>query len=71
VDTIILMSDGAATDNSFPKSNLMDPEVILQHVREWNPHKRIVIHTIAVDMVEGVEFMKKLAAENGGTYLDR
>jgi hypothetical protein len=71
VDTIILMSDGAPTDNSFPKSNLMDPEVILQHVREWNPHKRIVIHTIAVDMVEGVEFMKKLAAENGGTYLDR
>jgi hypothetical protein len=74
IDTIVLMSDGAPTDNSVGvdgAAKIMDPEVILQHVREWNVQKRVVIHAIAVDLVDGVEFMVKLAAENGGTFLDR
>ena len=50
---------------------LMDKEIILGHVREWNRHKRIVIHCIGVDMQEGIEFLQKLAAENGGKYVDR
>jgi hypothetical protein len=70
VDTMILLSDGAPTDNASP-SKSMDPEIILQHVREWNVHKRIVIHTIGVDMVDGVEFLVKLSGENGGTHIDR
>ena len=71
VDTMVLLSDGAPTDNSFPVSKLMEPEVILEHVREWNKDKKVVVHCIGVDMVEGIEFLKKLAAENGGTYVDR
>jgi Mg-chelatase subunit ChlD len=71
LDTIVLLSDGAPTDNSFPVSKKMDPEIILEHVREWNKGKQVVVHCIGVDMVEGIEFMKKLAAENGGTYVDR
>lgn len=71
VDTIVLLSDGAPTDSSFPVSKLMKPEVILEHVREWNKEKRVVVHCIGVDMVEGIEFLQKLAAENGGTYVDR
>lgn len=71
VDTIILLSDGAPTDNAFPESKEMDPKEILAHVREWNPQKRIVIHCVGIDnVVQGIEFMKKLAAENGGTYVD-
>jgi hypothetical protein len=70
VDTIVLLSDGAPTDNGFPTSENMDPEIILQHVREWNLQKRIVIHTISVDMVESVVFLQKLAEENGGKYVD-
>ncbi|MBL9087861.1 MAG: VWA domain-containing protein [Planctomycetia bacterium] len=71
VDTIILLSDGAPTDNAFPESKDMDPKEILAHVREWNPQKRIVIHCVGIDnVVQGIEFMKKLAAENGGTYVD-
>jgi hypothetical protein len=70
-DTILLMSDGAPTDNSFPESKSMDPEEILAHVREWNPHKRVVIHCVGIDnVVVGIEFMKKLAAQNGGKYVD-
>ena len=71
VDTIILLSDGAPTDNAVPDSKDMDPKEILAHVREWNPQKRIVIHCVGIDnVVQGIEFMKKLAAENGGTYVD-
>lgn len=71
VDTIILLSDGAPTDNAFPSSNLMDPEIILKNVQEWNSQKRIVLHCVGIDnVVTGIEFMKKLAAQNGGTYVD-
>ncbi len=71
LDTIVLLSDGAPTDNGFPVSKLMAPKVILEHVREWNKGKQVVIHCIGVDMVEGIEFLKDLAKENGGTYVDR
>lgn len=69
-DTIILLSDGAPTDNS-QDGKLMDFNIILQHVAEWNPQKRVVIHCVGIDnVVQGVEFMKKLAAQNGGVYID-
>ena len=71
VDTIILLSDGAPTDNAFPESKEMNPAEILAHVREWNAAKRVVVHCVGIDnVVQGIEFMKKLAAENGGTYVD-
>lgn len=71
LDTIVLLSDGAPTDTSFPTAKLMDPEVILGNVREWNKHGKVVIHCIAVNMPEGNVFMEKLAKENGGTFVDR
>ena len=71
VDTIVLLSDGAPTDNNNRKPQNMDPEIVLKHVREWNAAKRIKIHCIGVDMLPYIEFLKKLAEENGGTYLDR
>lgn len=71
VDTIVLVSDGAPTDNAPDASKLMDHSIILQHVREWNAQKRVVIHCIAVDMTHGNDFMQKLAAENGGHFVDR
>jgi hypothetical protein len=71
IDTILLVSDGAPTDNDPGTSKLMDHNIILQHVREWNAQKRIVINCIAVDMQPGNEFMSKLAAENGGVFVDR
>ena len=48
----------------------MDPEEILGHVREWNSQRRVVIHCVGIDNVEGIEFMRKLAAQNGGKYVD-
>ncbi|MFV1959061.1 MAG: VWA domain-containing protein, partial [Planctomycetota bacterium] len=71
IDTMVLLSDGAPTDDGYPNAKLMDPNVILEHVREWNRQHRIVIHCIGVDMLPWIEFLKKLAAENGGKYVDR
>ena len=71
VDTILLLSDGAPTDNAFPESKLMDPEEVLGHVREWNSQKRVIIHCVGIDnVVQGIDFMKKLATQNGGKYVD-
>ena len=71
VDTMVLMSDGAPTDNSNKNPKNMDPEIILGHVREWNADKRVKIHCIGVDIQPHIVFLKKLADENGGTYIDR
>ena len=71
VDTIILISDGAPTDNAPDASKVMDFHVILQHVKEWNARGAVVIHTIAIDMtneVNGNEFLKTLAEQNKGTF---
>jgi hypothetical protein len=71
VDTIVLLSDGAPTDNSMPVSKDMDPEEILTNVREWNVNKSVIINCVGIDnVVQGIEFMKKLAKQNGGTYVD-
>jgi hypothetical protein len=71
VDTMLVLSDGAPTDNAFPDCHLMPPDEILAHVREWNPQNRIKIHCVGIDVVvQGIDFLKKLAAQNGGTYID-
>jgi hypothetical protein len=75
VDTIFLLSDGAPTDQSMPTSKLMDPEIVLGAVREWNALSKIVIHAIAIDpQTQGatfIKFMKLLAEQNGGKYTER
>jgi len=75
VDTIFLLSDGAPTDQSFPRSKLMDIDKILTAVKQWNSLSKVIIHAIAIDVVtQGssfIRFMKQLAEENGGKYIER
>ena len=72
IDTIFLLSDGGPTDNRFDGPKPMDPEIILDQVRQWNKDAGIVIHTIAVDTdAVGTYFLKQLAAQNGGTFVER
>ncbi len=75
VDTIYFISDGAPTDNNMDTPELQDPEVILAAVREWNKVGKVVIHAIAIDPRAGgatfIDFMKKLAHQNGGEYTQR
>jgi Mg-chelatase subunit ChlD len=75
VDTIFLLSDGAPTDQTFPTSKPMDPEIILKAVKEWNQLRKVVIHAIAIDpQISGkafIRFMRDLARQNGGQYTER
>ncbi len=72
VDTIFFLSDGGPTDNRIEEAQPMDPEPILESVRQWNRDAKIVIHTIAVDTEEvGTYFLKQLAAQNGGMFVER
>jgi len=70
VDTIFLLSDGAPTDSKFDDAKLMDPEIILAAVREWNKDLHVTIHAIAIDLPDNY-FLRTLAAENGGKFVER
>jgi len=75
VDTIYFISDGAPTDNDMDKPRLVDTQVILDAVHEWNRLGKVVIHTVAIDPHAGggtfIDFMKKLAHQNDGQYTQR
>jgi len=72
IDTIFLLSDGGPTTNKLEDPQPMDPEKILESVRQWNKDTGIVIHTIAVHTTEvGTYFLQRLAAQNGGVFVER
>ena len=56
-----------------PETKLMEPKVILDHVKEWNAQRRVVINTVAMDLKtdDGRAFLKDLAHENGGTFVGK
>jgi len=61
VDTIYLLTDGTPTSG-----RVTVPEEILEEVRRWNRTRQIVIHCIGLGIDS--DLLKRLAAENGGTY---
>lgn len=61
-DTIYLLSDGAPTNG-----RIIDEEDILKEVRKMNRLRQIVIHTISFG---ASDFMKSLAKQNGGQYVE-
>ncbi|MHC4958092.1 MAG: HEAT repeat domain-containing protein [Planctomycetota bacterium] len=72
VDTIFLLSDGGPTDNKLAGPKPMDPDILLDQVKQWNRDAGIIIHTIAVDTDEaGTYFLKNLAGQNGGEFVER
>lgn len=64
VDTIFFLSDGRPTTGE-----LIDPDDILREVKTANQLRKVVIHTIAIGEFQK-EFMKVLATENGGVFVD-
>jgi HEAT repeat protein len=61
-DTIYLLSDGDPTDG-----RVIEPDDILREVRKLNRLRQIVIHTISFG---SSRFMRSLAVENGGQYVE-
>lgn len=64
VDTIFFLSDGRPT-----VGDLVDPDDILREVTRANELRKVVIHTIALGDFHK-EFMRRLAVQNGGVFVD-
>ncbi|MEW6074025.1 MAG: HEAT repeat domain-containing protein [Planctomycetota bacterium] len=62
VDTIFVLSDGEPTSG-----RVVDPAAIRAEVAEWNEHRGVVIHCIAVG--GSLSVLEWLAADSGGTYV--
>jgi HEAT repeat protein len=66
IDTIFFLSDGRPT---IGVTN--DREEILAMVREKNANAGIVIHTIGLSGAQDAQLLRRLAEENGGSYVAR
>lgn len=64
VDTIFFLSDGRPTHGTF-----IDPKEVGERITESNVIRKVVIHTIAIGNFEK-SFMKGLAEDNGGVFVD-
>ncbi len=66
LDAIFVLGDGDPNEGKYPS-----PDQILTKVSEWNSAKRVKIHTIGLGEDCNKEFMKKLADQNGGQFVDK
>lgn len=66
IDTIFLLTDGRPSVGVT-----LDPDEILDFVRELNANAGIVIHTIGLSGAQDAYLLSKLAEQNGGTYASR
>jgi Mg-chelatase subunit ChlD len=63
VDTIYLLSDGAPGSGK-----IVDTTEILKEIRKKNRSRQIIINTISLGTSS---FMRDLAEQNGGTYVEK
>lgn len=61
-DTIYVLSDGEPS-----VGEVIDTAEIRERVRQWNEHRGVVVHSIAVG--GRLELLEKLAADSGGTHV--
>jgi hypothetical protein len=65
-DTIFLMTDGEPNRGKF-----FDKDLIVSEVKRLNATRKITLHTIGVGEGHSADFLRKLAAANGGQYIGR
>ncbi len=66
IETIFLLSDGTPT-----AGKVTSPNEILEAVTKWNSLNKITIHTIGLGEDCDKEFMRKLAEQNSGKFIDK
>jgi hypothetical protein len=66
IDELFVLSDGEATEGA-----LRDDESLLSLVREKNRYARIRIHCVFTGSGRGGSFLRRLAAEHGGVFVQR
>jgi hypothetical protein len=65
IEEVFLLSDGE------PTVGLEDPEEILRAVRELNRYQNLRINTVFAGVGKGSDFLRRLAEENGGVFVQR
>ncbi len=76
-DTILFLSDGEPTRRSTTRAGMQpdSADEILAAVHRWNPLRRIVVHVVALGVRPRAErprnFLRRLAQENGGRFVER
>ena len=67
IDTVILLTEGAATEGRIHDGNRL-----CWHVQRWNRWSRVRVHVLSVGRLSGGNraFLEKLASENGGEFHD-
>ena len=68
VDTIFLLTDGAPTT---PDGQADSTDRVLEGIRTWNATGRVIVHTIGIGKEISDTFLKKIAAENHGTFVQQ
>jgi Mg-chelatase subunit ChlD len=66
VEAVFFLTDGEASTGKFTNSDR-----ILTKTAEMNPAKRIVINTVGLGKNKDADFLRKLANQNGGSYIDK
>ena len=66
VDEIFLLSDGVPTAGAVE-----DTDAILRLVEEVNRYQSIRINTVFTGTGVGADFLRKLAEQNGGVFVQR
>ncbi len=64
VDTVFFLSDGRPSTGTY-----VDTDDILRELKKVNELRKVVIHTIAIGEFQK-DFMKNLADQNGGIFVD-
>lgn len=64
IDTVFFLSDGKPTAGEF-----IDEDEIVREVTEANRLRKVVLHTIALGPFQK-SFMRRLAEQNGGAFVD-
>lgn len=67
VDTVYLLTDG----QPFLPGGRDPPDRSLQLLRRLNPMKRVTVHAIGLGSGIDAEFLKRVASENGGVFVQR
>jgi hypothetical protein len=66
VDEIFVLSDGEPTTGE-----VKDPDAILALIHNANQYQKVRINTVFVGSGAGAEFLRRLAAENDGVFVQR
>jgi Mg-chelatase subunit ChlD len=66
IDELFVLSDGQPT-----AGEVQDTDTLLAVVREANKYAKVRIHTVFTGTGEGAELLRRLAAENGGVFVQR